>query len=75
MLRMGFLLNAGDARTACCGHHGTHKDLREAFWGQSASVTISLQQGYPFWHANIAIKQHLIMAAYNLNGCRDMAGQ
>ena len=39
----GFLLNAGHVRTACCGHHGTYKDLREAFGGQSASETILFQ--------------------------------
>ena len=39
----GFLLNAGDVRTACCEHHGKYKDLGEAFWGHSASVTISFQ--------------------------------
>ncbi len=39
----GFLLNAGHVWTVRCGQHGTYKDLREAFWGQSASVTISFQ--------------------------------
>ena len=29
----GFLSNAGHVRTACCGHHGTYKHLREAFLG------------------------------------------
>ena len=39
----GFLSNAGHVRTACCGHHSTYKDLREAFGRQSASVPVSCQ--------------------------------
>ena len=31
----GFLPNAGHVGTACCGHHGTCKELREAFWDRA----------------------------------------
>ncbi len=74
----GFLPNAGHVRTACCGHHGTYKDLRETFWGQRASVTISLQQGYrlgiPFGMLKTQGRKGTNWnqkAPYNLNGCQD----
>ena len=55
-LYWGFLSNAGHVRTACCGHDGTYKDLREA-------LAVSLLA----WHRprkekeNIEIKQQPII--------------
>ena len=58
----GFLSNAGHVQTACCGHHGTYKDLREAMGNLlgtqcfrdhivSIRVLLGYRFGYCLWHA------------------------